>query len=68
MSHNSLSELKVQWDLGEGGAPKEATVRIEFLLKDYEEGGRLLTQPGFNRYVLDLEPARAEENYIPAYR
>ena len=31
-------------------------MRLEFLLKDYEEGGNFLTRQGFNGNVLELEP------------
>jgi hypothetical protein len=53
------------WEAGIGGAPEEATKRIDLLLKDYQEGAKRLTELGFNGSVLDLEPPKAEERAIP---
>ena len=62
MSRNSLNHPKVRWELGEGGAPEEATVRLELLVDDYNERARMLNANGFNGDILDLEPRRVEEN------
>ena len=61
MLENALNDPKVRWEMGDGGAPEEASRRMELLLKDYQEGARRLTQMGFNGDVLDLEPPRVEE-------
>ena len=47
--------------MGAGGAPKEATIRLELLVKDYEKCARMLNAKGFNGGVLDLEPPRVEK-------
>ena len=47
--------------MGDGGAPEEASRRMELLLKEYQEGARRLPQMGFNGDELDLEPPRVEE-------
>ena len=53
--------------MGEGGAPEEATVRLQLLVDDYNERANKLTEIGFNGAVPDLEPRRVEENTeIPA--
>ena len=56
MSRNSLNHPKVRWELGEGGAPEEATVRLQLLVDDYNERARMLNANGFNGDILDLEP------------
>ena len=61
MSRNDLNHNKVRWEMGAGGAPKEATIRLELLVKDYEECARMLNARGFNGGVLDLEPPRVEK-------
>jgi len=61
MTRNALHDPKVRWEWGEGGAPEEASERMELLLKEYKEGGKKLTDMGFNGDVLDLEPVRVEE-------
>ena len=65
MSRNALNDPKVRWELGEGGAPEEATERLNLLMKDYKEGAERLTRMGFNGEVLDLEPSRVQEKVIP---
>ena len=61
MSRNALNHDKVRWEMGAGGAPKEATIRLELLVKDYEECARMLNARGFNGGVLNLEPPRVEK-------
>ena len=36
MTRNALMNEKVRWEMGEGGAPEEATERLELLLEDYK--------------------------------
>jgi hypothetical protein len=40
---------------GWGGAPKEATEKIEALASQHNEGARKPTQKGFNGAVLDIK-------------
>jgi len=51
---NAASDPKVRHELGEGGAPMEQLVRMEQLVKDYNESAQRLTDMGFNGEVLDL--------------
>ena len=65
MNRNALNDPKVRWESGEGGAPKEATERIDLLEKDYKEGAQRLSKMGFNGEVLDLKLPRVEETVLP---
>ena len=65
MSRRALDDPKVRWERGEGGAPEEASDRIELLMEDYEEGARRLTEMEFNGEVLDVEPPQAENYSVP---
>ena len=65
MTRASLNNPKVRWELGEGGAPEEGTVRLELLLEEYKRVAAKASVLGYNGEVLDLEPARVEERHIP---
>lgn len=66
MTGNAANDPKVAYELGPGGAPEKAKVRIEELVKDYAECSNRLTSLGFNGGVLDLEPRRVQEDTLPA--
>ena len=48
MTCKSLGNDKIQWEMGLGRVPEEASQKMELLLKDYIEGVRMLTQFEFN--------------------
>mmetsp|Transcript_19445 Transcript_19445/g.46675 ORF Transcript_19445/g.46675 Transcript_19445/m.46675 type:complete len:287 (+) Transcript_19445:384-1244(+) len=65
MNRNSLNDPKVRWQKGEGGAPKEAEVRIDCLQSAYQKHAQALSAIGMNGDVLDLEIPEVEKPEIP---
>ena len=65
MTGNAANDPKVAYELGPGGAPEKAQVRIEELVKDYADCSNRLTSLGFNGGVLDLDPRRLNEYTLP---
>ena len=65
MTRNSITDPKVRYELGEGGAPEKEGRRLELLVSEYEEARETLTRLGFNGGVLDLQARTAEERVIP---
>jgi len=59
---NVVLDPKVRHELGEGGAPEEQLVRMEQLVKDYNDSVQRLTDLGFNGEVLDLKPKTVTAN------
>ena len=66
MTGNAVNDPKVRYELGEGGAPEEATRRIELLVADYEECVHTLNKLGLNGNVLDLQPRTVEDDKYPS--
>ncbi len=62
LTGNVALDPKVGHELGEGGAPEEQLVRIEQLVKDYNDSAQRLTDLGFNGKVLDLKPKTVTAN------
>ena len=61
MNGNAGNNRKVGYELGEGGAPKEARVKIESLVDDYSEVTQKLTNSGYNGNILN--PALRKVNH-----
>ena len=59
---NAALDPKVRHELGEGGAPQEAQVRLEHLVEDYATSRNKLMELGFNGEVLDLKPKTVAAN------
>lgn len=55
MNRNACNDEKVRYELGEGGAPPEASDRLKLLEEDYLKYARELDNLGFNSEVLDLK-------------
>ena len=65
MTGNAANNLKVSCELGEGGAPEEARVRMESLVDDYSEVAEKLTNSGFNGNILNLAPRQVSRETFP---
>ena len=55
MNRNACNDEKVRYELGEGGAPPDASNRLELLEADYMKFARELDELGFNGDILDLK-------------
>ena len=65
MTGNTANNLKVSYELGEGGAPEEVRVRMESLVDDYSEVAEKLTNSGFNGNILNLAPRQVSRETFP---
>lgn len=67
MTGNAVNDPKVRYELGEGGAPPEASSRMELLEEEYNECAETLLRLGYNGKVLDLRARRvaAMEEGLP---
>ena len=65
MTGNAANDPKVGYELGEGGAPEEARVRMESLVDDYSEVAEMLTNSGFNGNILNLAPRQVSRETFP---
>ena len=55
MTRNCLKDKKIQFELGEGGAPEDVSRMMEVLEEDHKKVSNKLGKMGFNCEVLDLE-------------
>ena len=55
MTGNAAKNSKVRYELGEGGAPPDAAVRMSALHESYKKAGYALTDIGLNGAMLDIE-------------
>ena len=55
MTGNAVNDPKVRHELGDGGAPPEAAIRMKALHKEYKRTARVLTGMGFNGHMMDLK-------------
>ena len=75
MTRVALNDPKVRWELGDGGAPKEAGKRLALLEEAYREGAAELQVMGHNKldvFELELQAAKPKldmnnEEKIPEY-
>ena len=65
MTGNAANDPKVGYELGEGGAPEEARVRMESLVDDYSEVAEELTNSGFNGNILNLASRQVSHETFP---
>ncbi len=62
---NTVNDPKVQYELGEGGAPEAEQKRIANLVEDYHQSRDELAGLGFNPDILDLQLGAALKNFLP---
>jgi len=55
MTGNAANDPKVRHELGDGGAPPEAAIRMKALNKEYRKTAKVLTGMGFNGGVMDVK-------------
>jgi hypothetical protein len=55
MTGNAVNDPKVRHELGDGGAPPEAAIRMKALNMEYRKTARVLTGMGFNGAMLDVK-------------
>ena len=61
MTGNAVNDPKVRHELGDGGAPKEAAIRMQALSAEYRKTARALTGMGFNGGVMDVRLPKAKK-------
>ena len=66
MTANVVNDLKVRYELEEGGAPEAEQKRIADLIEDYHQPRDELAGLGFNADILGLQPKVAVNQSIPA--
>ena len=54
MTGNATKDPKVRYEMGEGGAPDDATNRLDHLRADYRKSAETLTEMGFNGAMFDI--------------
>jgi len=55
MTGNAVNDPKVRHELGDGGAPPEAAIRMKALNTEYRKTARVLSGMGFNGGVMDVK-------------
>ena len=65
MTGNATKDPKVRYEMGEGGAPDDATNRLDHLRADYRKSAETLTEMGFNGAMFDIEPPVVSKDVIP---
>jgi hypothetical protein len=65
MTGNATKDPKVRYEMGEGGAPADATNRLDLLHADYRKSVEALTEMGFNGVIFDIEPPVVSKDIIP---
>ena len=64
MTGNAVNDSKVRHELGDGGAPPEAAIRMKALSVEYRKTARVLTGMGFNGAVLDVKLPKAKKAMV----
>ena len=64
MTGNAVNDPKVRHELGDGGAPPEAAIRMKALSVEYRKTARVLTGMGFNGAVLDVKLPKAKKAVV----
>ena len=65
MTGRAALDPKVRFEFGLGGAPAEATTRMDSLREEYTQAGVILTEMGYNGAMLDIAPPEAQHCVIP---
>jgi hypothetical protein len=65
MTARAALDQKVRHEFGEGGAPAEATTRVNLLREGYQTAGTTLTRMGYNGGMLDIKPPEKKEHCVP---
>jgi len=65
MTGNAMKDPKVRYEMGEGGAPDDATNCLDHLRADYRKSAETLPEMGFNGAMFDIEPPVVSRDVIP---
>ena len=64
MTRNALNDQKAGYQLGDGGAPKEESKRLELLAYDNRKCAASLDNLGFDSELLDIELPKVEQREL----
>jgi hypothetical protein len=65
MTGNATKDPKVRYEMGDRGAPGDATNRLYLLHADYRKSAERLTKMGFNEAMFDIELPVVSKDVIP---
>jgi len=65
ITDNATKDLKVRYEMGEGGAPADAMNCMDLLHADYRKSAETLTEMGFNGAMFDIELPGVSKDIIP---